>query len=193
MTERRIHRSMKRVGLFFLVLISLTALVLLYALTVLAPSGKKVVADKKSFWLVNLARVVEWPEERAGQAFIVGVVGDKDIAESMMAYDGQSLVGKRLVQVVAAETFERQEEFRDCSILLVGDANEYAVVSFVRMHPVLTVSFNSGFMLRGGVMQLAMEQGGMAYGINMHAADLNRLDFDPVFLRRAEQVDEVKD
>lgn len=152
--------------------------VVVVALVMSAPGGRAAEMpivgeyDIKAAFLVNFAKLVEWPEHGAdvgGTPIVIGVMGADpfgprlDAVVNRRRVDGRPIVVRRLDSLDGAAP---------CHILFVGAVNaaELAVIlARATARGVLTVGDGPGFTARGGAIEFFVEDQKIRFAINLEA------------------------
>jgi hypothetical protein len=145
-------------------------------LTILSSANARDSVDReakmKAGYLVNFARLVEWPVTPAGTALTFCFLGGKSIHDALTVDLQKRSVGTRPVSL---RYLNAQAESAGCDVLYLEE-NRLPVNDVpTRMH-MLTVSDASAFARQGGVIQLFTENNRLRFRINVDKAkrvDLN--------------------
>jgi hypothetical protein len=164
------------------------ALALLAAgLAVAAPAGATWDEyEVKAAFLLNFARLVEWPAAArpAAQDLVVAVLGSKEVERVISRSIGDESVGERSVTV---RRISGPEEVAGSHIVFVSrDADDLApVLDAARAHAALAVGESEGFARNGGVINFFVEDKRLRFEINTDAASRARLKVSSRLLRLA--------
>lgn len=127
----------------------------------------------KAAYLYNFALFVEWPEERFEREdgpFVVGVLGQDPFGAVLdRTFEGKR-IGKHEVRVVR---FPTVADLDDCHVLFAAaEQLEHvaAITAFCRPRSVLLVSDREGFLGRGGVVELFIEERTVRFAIQVDEA-----------------------
>jgi hypothetical protein len=125
----------------------------------------------KAAFLYNFAKFAEWPALRSGAPIVACIVGDDEVAASLVeTVRGQNISGHALAVLRSPES----DTWRVCHLLFIADAKvRHAATGLgeVKMLPVLTVSDRKGFSEAGGIIELFVEDGRMRFAINLDAVE----------------------
>lgn len=145
----------------------------------------------KAAFLLNFARLVEWPAAvgpKQGQALVVCVHGEEaSTADALRALDGVT-VEEHPVEVRALDS---PSELNGCHILFLADvrnADAPAWIAGSQRRSVLSVGEAPGFAGRGGVINFFVEGKKLRFEINKDAADRSGLKISSRLLRLARLV-----
>lgn len=144
----------------------------------------------KAAFLLNFARLVEWPEGTGpapGEPLVVGVHGPGAAAGNVTrALEGASVDD----HPVSVRGLNAPSQMSNCHIVFVAeeDPAEAAPWLEARGHGVLTVGEATGFAGRGGVINFFVEGNKLRFEINKKAAERNGLKVSSRLLRLARLV-----
>ncbi len=145
-----------------------------------AAAGPRPVAGEwqiKSAFLYNFTRFVEWPEwalPGPAQPIVIGVLGDKELAQELGAIVAGRNVNGRSIEVRAVRTVA---EARATQLLFVTAAEEsrYAEMrSELADSPVLTVGESPAFSVTGAI-GFVQEGEKLRFEINVDIAERSNL------------------
>jgi hypothetical protein len=121
--------------------------------------------------LYNFAKFTEWPALSAGAPIAICVAADEVMAGAVAAtVKGQQINGHPLTVSQPADA----AAWHLCQILFIADAEARRLadaLARIRTAPVLTVSDRRMFANSGGIIELYVEKGKMAFAINVDAAE----------------------
>ena len=129
----------------------------------------------KAAFIYNFAKFAEWPGLAANAPIIVCIVGDDEIAATLVnTVRDQSISGHKL------EVWRPQDSgtWKTCHLLFLSDAEtrrSRGGLGGIKALPVLTVSDAKGFSQAGGIIELYVEAGRMRFAINTDAAERSGL------------------
>ena len=149
-----------------------------------AADGPDITAVKGSMFF-QFARFVEWPALADKAPIVMCVVGDRLISAALTAAAKGQTVGGHTADVRRPQD---ASSWRDCHLLFVGGGElqrSTAPLSAIRTLPVLTVSDGKAFASSGGIVELYVENGRMAFAINTDASDRAGLRLSSQLLRLA--------
>jgi len=145
----------------------------------------------KAAVIANLPKFVEWPLnafQSPSAPFIVGVLGDDPVADSIVSV----LNGKRLGdRAVSVSRLSKLEDASSCQLLYLAASEERrvdAIVKSLEGRPVLTIADFNRFAQRGGMVGLIVQDGKVRFEINERAARASGLRLSANLLRLAAAV-----
>ena len=146
--------------------------------------------EVKAAFLYNFVHFVRWPEtaaHKAGDPFRYCVLDETLAPLLTKALAGESVDGHLLITV-------RQPELRnvhECQILYLGEQaslgglSQTELLRRIASQPVLTVSDQTGFTARGGMIALVKRRGRIHLVINTDATDRTELKISAKLLNLA--------
>lgn len=133
-----------------------------------APLLRPTETEVKAAYLFNLARFVDWPAwsfDSPGSPFIIGVLGDDLMTETLRAtLEGKTVRGRP----VAVEQWRRAEDVR-AHILFIGAQESFVLPRVLRQlddRPILTVGDMDAFAERGGMVSFVLERRHVRFDVN---------------------------
>jgi preprotein translocase subunit Sec61beta len=143
----------------------------------------------KAAYLLNFARLIEWPDAARpaeGEPLVLGVTGDAAIAQTIASELANTRVRGHSVVVRSVST---AAEMADCHIVFVAsDGDADAALDATSSSAALTVGESEGFAERGGVINFFSEGEQIHFEINPQAADRAGLKISSRLLRLARLV-----
>lgn len=138
-----------------------------------AAQGEGVPADAavKAAFLYNFAKFAEWPNLPARAPIVTCVVGDRQIADTLVAIVLGNEIGGHGLSVTQPTD---DTTWGDCQVLFVAasQATKSEVgLSRLRTLPVLTVSDRAGFSRGIGIIELYVTGGRMRFAINVDSVE----------------------
>lgn len=142
----------------------------------------------KAAFLLNFARLVEWPESARpapSQPMVFAVLGSEEVRSAIASAVGDTSIGDHPVKV---RRIDDASEAGGSHILFVsrGSAVDAAVLSATaRDHAALVVGESDGFARRGGAINFFTENRKLRFEINPDAAQAAGLKISSRLLRLA--------
>ena len=165
------------------------SLVLLWLLAPLARADSE--SDVKAAYLVNFAKLVEWPAAAfAGGkgALIIGVVGRGGAGDDLARTISGASANGRSIEVRRVSAGDAGA-LAACQVLFVTESERAdAVIAAVQGRPVLVVGEAEGFAGRGGAIGFVKDGGTVKFEANPKAAARNGLTVSAKLLRVARSV-----
>lgn len=173
------------------------ALLVAAAMSVLLLSGtahaqKRAQIDElKAAFVFQLCNFVKWPDgtfDDPAAPLVVGVMGNEGMAEMLR----QSVLGKSVDghPIVVRELTEPRQA-KECGVVFLDSGNDKRVDDYldvVRTLPILTVSDDSDFTEKGGIVKLFEQQNKLRIEINVDEAERSKLTISSKLLSLAKLV-----
>ena len=135
-----------------------------------APSPSAGEYELKAAYVIRMGRYVEWPDARSSGEFQVCVTGTDPFGPLLAREAGGQQIGGRPIVI---RRVPRARDARRCHVLYVGPASAQEdldeVLSAVRDADVLTISDQSRFAVRGGMVQFVPRDGRVRFEVNLDA------------------------
>lgn len=136
----------------------------------------------------NFLKFTEFPPEviaNAQQIRLCIAIRDSRQAEALVALSGRKVGGRKLI----VADFTAQSG--DCHVFYVDSPRRWNAASeHNALRRSLTISDYSGFVRDGGMIEIAVQNDGIRFDINLTEARLAGIHFSPQMLRLARQVHE---
>jgi hypothetical protein len=139
----------------------------------------------KAAYLVNFIRFTDWPDEAdefSEIPFVIGVVGNREIEDQLLALtDGKRLNNRR----VRVQRLTQLKDADACQLIYIDPLStrpESVGISSaewltrVRGRSVLTVAHEAQFLRKGGMINFYAEDQNLRFEIAPHAASLVKLE-----------------
>lgn len=145
----------------------------------------------KSVLLFNLAQFVEWPAaafDTPTSPIVIGVLGENVFGNSL-----EKVIEGEVVQncKLAVRYHRRAAEVETCHILFISRSESnrmQAILTQLKGKPILTVSDNEYFAVRGGTVRFFSEKNKVRLRLNVPAIEASRLKMTSKLLRIADLV-----
>jgi hypothetical protein len=147
---------MKKVVLFFAVLLAVSA----------AQAQERPNHEIHAAMVFNFIKYVQWPDEGSGGDFVVGVMGEDDVFNTLKTwYDGKPKGAKKYVVKKLASA----EEAATCHVVYLGKnkSKEFEnIKNNISGKPVLTVTDGSGLGQKGSCINFKVVDGKLKWELN---------------------------
>jgi len=145
-------------------------------------------ARLKAAFVLNFMKFTTWPEPRTADArtLTLCATDGHPLADQLHALEGRDVRGMR-VNVVHRPA----EEAPACDVVFVTRADAATLAALQRAaagRPMLTISDESGFIDRGGMIEMKLVAGRTRFDINLAAARAAGLTLSSQLLQLAERV-----
>lgn len=184
------HRYVKAVvGLVLSPFLSAVLTISSLELRAQAPSRGEEYRVKAAF-LFHFAQLVEWPADALGDSsspVILCTLGEDPFRGALEAATAGKIIGSRAVRVRHAGAIQ---DTKGCQIVFIAttEKDPSSCLSKLKDEPVLTVGESEGFLDRGGMINLTVEDNKVRFGINLEASEHARLNISSRLLLLATRV-----
>ena len=144
--------------------------------------------EVKAGLFYNFAKFTVWPALPTGSRVVFCVVGAEEIAALLVDTVRGMSVGGHTLEVQRPVDHTR---WKDCHLLFLADTGlrqRSGDIGGIRTEPVLTVSDSKGFARSGGMIELYLADGKMAFSINQDAVERSGLRLSSRLLKLADLV-----
>lgn len=128
-------------------------------------------ATLKAAFLYNFTLFVEWPAGAPSSGpFVVGVLGDENVANALVEVTRTKSVAGRPIEV---RRLASADDPRDCHMIYIGAAGDRqsGLLRRTRSLPVLTVGETGDFLHDGGIVRFVVDRKQLRFQLNPAAAD----------------------
>lgn len=119
-----------------------------------------------SAMLYNFIKYIQWPNEGAGGDFVVGVIGEDDVYQTLKKwYDGKPKGSKKYV----IKKLSSAAEAASCQVVYIGRSKSKEfdnVKSSVNGKPVLTITDGNGLAQKGSCINFKVIDGRLKFELN---------------------------
>ncbi|SLM32385.1 exported hypothetical protein [Desulfamplus magnetovallimortis] len=150
----------------------------------------------KSAFLERFTRFVQWPvpfsEINKKEPFIIGVIGPNPFGDILQAVFSRHPIKEHPVSI---RLLNRIEDIQGCHMLFIGKTDDHTlsrIIEFSKKFPVLTVSDNTGYALKGVHINMYIEEEQIRFEINNRSASESGLKISYLLLKVARIVDTGK-
>lgn len=147
-------------------------------------------ATVKAAYLVNFAKLVEWPASAFGGkgTLVIGVVGRDPVGDEMARTAGGASASGHPIEVRRVSAGDGGA-LAACHLLYVPESERTdTVIAAVQGRPVLVVGEAENFVRRGGALGFVKDGGTVKFEANPRAAARNGLTVSAKLLRVAREV-----
>jgi hypothetical protein len=132
----------------------------------IAPAQEKPVHEIHSAMLYNFIKYIQWPNESEGGEFVVGVLGDDDVFNTLKQwYDGKPKGSKKYV----VKKLSSAAEAGSCAVVYLGKGKSGQfdeVKNSVNGKSVLTVTNGNGLGQKGSCINFKIIDGKLKFEMN---------------------------
>ena len=143
--------------------------------------------EVKAAFIYNVAKFVEWPDERASDArntINFCVFGADPFGKTLSSIEGRIVRGKKM----QTKPVRSLREARDCHMLFISASEKEQlprILATVKGLPVLTIADASGFAQQGVMINFYMEQNKVRFEVNEDKAKDSKLSISSQLLKLA--------
>lgn len=122
----------------------------------------------QSLFIYNFTKYIKWPDSYNSGKFVIGVIGDSPILESIksMANSKKKTMGG---SVIVVKIYGSVDEIDDCNILFVSK-NVVNILSQIDNHiatkPILIITDSPGMANQGSVINFVETEGKIKFELN---------------------------
>lgn len=129
------------------------------------------ISQAQTMFIYNFSRMIQWPAGSTAGEFVIGVVGDNEIYNSLVAFVANKKVGS---QPITVKRFDDPQSVSRCHILFVGDSkiskiNE--IVGKLQGSNSLIITERKGMINSGSAIDLFMDQDKLKFVMNSENAE----------------------
>ncbi len=141
----------------------------------LASAQEAEVHEIHSAMLYNFIKYVQWPNEAEGGDFVIGVMGEEDVFNTLkQRYDGKPKGSKKYV----IKKLSSPEEAATCAVVYLGrsKSNQFeAIKGSITGKPVLTITNGNGLAQKGSCINFKVVDGKLKFEMNQSTFGSNNL------------------
>ena len=140
-----------------------------------AYAQERPVHEIHSMMLYNFIKYVQWPNETDGGDFIVGVIGDENVFNTLKQwYDGKPRGAKKYV----IKKLESAAEAADCQVVYVGKSKNRDfdnIKNSTTGKSVLTITDGNGLGQKGSCINFKVIDGKLKFELNQGTVNSSNL------------------
>jgi hypothetical protein len=128
-----------------------------------------------SMMVFNFVKYVQWPAGDNSKEFIIGVVGNNDIYNTLTAWYGGKAKGAKTYVI---KKFKNASEVTDCQVVFIDSSksNEFdAINSQVAGKSTLVVTNRNGLGSKGSCINFKTVDDKLRFELNQHAIEASNL------------------
>ena len=156
-----------------------TAKVVLAGLVMMVSSAafsqERPIHEVYSMMVFNFVKYVQWPTNDNSKEFVIGVVGNTEIFNTLTAWYGGKAKGTKTYII---KKFNNAAEVTDCQVIFIDKtkSNEFdAVNNKVRGKGTLVVTDRNGLGSRGSCINFKTENDKLRFELNQQAIEASNL------------------
>ncbi len=148
------------------------ALTLLFFVSFMGTAGSdRPVHEIHSMMIYNFIKYIQWPGYDSSQDFIIGVIGDDDVYNTLNTWYGGKLRGDKKFVV---KRYTNINEISGSHIIYVGSNQSKAfdaIQAKITGYPTLTITDGPGLAAKGSSINFKMVENKLAFELNQKAID----------------------
>lgn len=128
------------------------------------------VSQAQSMFIYNFSRLIQWPDSYNSGDFVIGVMGNNDLLNTLTSYVSGKKVGSRSIIV---KRFDDPADISKCNILFVGNTKIgkiSEVLSKVQSQSSLIITERKGMIDSGSAIDFFMEGDKLKFVMNTQNA-----------------------
>jgi len=127
------------------------------------------VTQAQTLFIYNFSRLIQWPGSKTGE-FIIGVVGDNEIYNSLLSFVANKKVGSQSIMV---KKFDDPQSVSRCHIVFIGDskiARLNEIISKLQGSNSLIITERKGMINSGSAIDFFIDQDKLKFVMNTENA-----------------------
>lgn len=143
-------------------------------------------AALKTAFLYNFIKLTEWPDAADQTAYHVCIAGNDELGASLNVLEGKTIRGKAIV----IHRSVKPNTLTTCHLVFITSLETMsATISKLNNKPVLTISGQTGFIERGGMIGLIQDgKERLAYEVNLNQTQACGLYLSAPLLKLARRI-----
>ena len=128
-----------------------------------------------SMMVFNFTRYVQWPPEGAGSEFVIGVIGNNDMYNTLQTWYGGKPRGG---QTFVVKKFSSASEVTDCQVLYIdkSKSNEFDIASTkLKGKSTLVITDKNGMGEKGSAINFKTVENKLKFELNQKAIEASNL------------------
>ncbi len=124
------------------------------------------VSQAQSLFIYNFSRLIQWPAGNQTGDFVIGVIGDDELYNSLITTMSNKKVGS---QPIVIKKFDTPESLTRCHIIFVGNRKVAAfddVIGRLRGSNSLIITARKGMVNMGSAIDFFLDQDKLKFVIN---------------------------
>lgn len=124
-----------------------------------------------SMMIYNFVKYVQWPGYDSSQDFVIGVIGDDDVFNTLVGWYNGKIKGDKKFSV---KRFSSAEEITGCHIIYVGKKQGKAFEAInqkITGYPTLSITDGHGLGAKGSAINFRVVNNKLAFELNQKAIE----------------------
>lgn len=128
------------------------------------------VSQAQSMFIYNFSRLIQWPAGSSTGEFVIGVIGDNEVYNSLVSFVANKKVG---AQSIVVKKFDDPQSISRCQILFVGDSKISIfpeVISKIQGYNSLLITEKRGMINSGSAIDFVLVEDKLKFVMNAENA-----------------------
>jgi len=128
-----------------------------------------------SMMIYNFLKYIQWPESANSGQFVIGVIGDDDVYNTLKTWYGDR---DRMGKTLRVKKLDSPSDAKDCQLVYIGSAasNEFdAIHGVVSNNPTLIITDKNGLGKKGSGINFKTVNNRLKFELNQNALDASKL------------------
>jgi hypothetical protein len=128
-----------------------------------------------SMMIYNFLKYIQWPESANSGQFVIGVMGDDDVYNTLKAWYGDK---ERMGKLLLVKKLSSASEAKDCQLVYIGSAASNSFESIhqvVSNNPTLIITDKNGLGAKGSGINFKIVNNRLKFELNENALNASQL------------------
>jgi hypothetical protein len=156
-------------------IMSLAVAILLISGNAFAQTSERPIHEVYSMMVFNFTRYVQWPDQATGGEFVIGVVGNADVFNTLNGWYGGKARGAKTYVI---KKFNSAAEVTDCHVVYIDKSKSYefdAINSKVKGKGTLVITDKNGLGEKGSSINFKTVDNKLKFELNQKAIETANL------------------
>jgi len=146
--------------------IAIPVIMLMFGITLPGTAQERPTHEIHAAMLYNFIKYIQWPNESEGGDFVVGVIGDEKVFQTLKQwYDGKPKGSKKyVIKLLGAPT-----EAADCQVVYIGKSKNKEfdnIKNTIAGKSILTITDGNGLGQKGSCINFRVIDGKLKFELN---------------------------
>ena len=131
--------------------------------------------EMHSMMIYNFLKYIQWPASANSGQFVIGVIGDDDVYNTLNAWYGDK---ERMGRLLRVKKLSNAAEAKDCQLVYIGNAasNQFEEIQgVISKNPVLLVTDKNGLGQKGSGINFRIVNNRLKFELNQDALNASNL------------------
>ncbi len=123
-------------------------------------------ASAEAMFIYNFLRHIQWPAEKTGTFFVIGVYGNTQTYDQLLTYTKNRKVGTKSIVI---KKINSVEDASNCQLIFVPHTNSSKISALIKHlgnNPCLIVSEKEGMNANGSTIEFVIQDDKLKFRIN---------------------------